>query len=325
MNRRDFNRIATTLLGAAPLIPLRAAERYPAKPISLVVAYSAGGSADLRARQVGRYMSTALAQPVVVENRPGGAGNIGTQYVARARPDGYALGIGNLGPLSVNPALFANLSFDPAKDLTMIALIERGPLLLLVRPDSPYKTVADLIRSAKASPTGLTYGSSGAGGAHHLSGELLKSLTGSNLVHIPYKGGTGAMVDLLGGRLDFLFEPMYSALPATRMGKVRSLAVTSKGRSALLPGVPTMDEAGVPGFQVENWQGLVGPAGLPTPIIQTLNKTVNQALQDHEIRALLLSQGNEPGGGTPEAFAAYVKAERSRWQQLIRASGIEPS
>lgn len=325
MNRRNFNRIAVTLLGAAPLIPLRAAERYPAKPISLVVAYSAGGSADLRARQVGRYMSTALAQPVVVENRPGGAGNIGTQYVARARPDGYVLGIGNLGPLSVNPSLFANLSFDPAKDLAMIALIERGPLLLLVRPDSPYKTVADLIRSAKASPTGLTYGSSGAGGAHHLCGELLKSLTGSNLVHIPYKGGTGAMVDLLGGRLDFLFEPMYSALPATRMGKVRSLAVTSKGRSPLLPGVPAMDEAGVPGFQVENWQGLMGPAGLPTPIIQTLNKTVNQALQDREIRALLLSQGNEPGGGTPEAFDAYVKAERIRWQQLIRASGIEPS
>lgn len=325
MNRRAFNRMALTLLGAAPLAAARPAERYPEKPISLVVAYSAGGSADLRARQVGRFMSTALAQPVVVENRPGGAGNIGTQYVARAKPDGYVLGIGNLGPLSVNPSLFANLAFDPAKDLTMIALIERGPLLLLVRPDSPYRTVADLIRSAKASYAGLTYGSSGAGGAHHLCGELLKSMTGSNLVHIPYKGGTGAMVDLLGGRLDFLFEPMYSALPATRAGKVRSLAITSKARSPLLPNVPAMNEAGVPGFQVENWQGLVGPAGMPTAIVQVLNRTVDQALDDRDFRALLLSQGNEPVGGTQEAFAAYVKAERNRWQQLIRSSGIEPS
>jgi tripartite-type tricarboxylate transporter receptor subunit TctC len=324
MQRRSFLRIAPASL--LPSFGLAAAPsqagQYPERPVTLVVAYTAGGSADQRMRQIGKYLATSYSQPFIVENKPGAGGNIGTELIARAKPDGYTLGMGNLAPLAVNPALFKAKSFDPQRELGMIALIERGPLLLVVKPDAGYRTVADVIAAAKNKPGGLSYGSSGAGSSHHLCGELLKSITGANITHIPYKGGASAIVDLMGGQLDFMFEPMYSAVPAVRAGKLRALAITTPRRSALMPELPTMAESGVPGFHVENWQGLVGPAGLPEPIVRSLNSAVNQALVDPTIRAQMLGQGNEVGGGTPQDFAALVKSEAARWSQVVAQNKI---
>ncbi|MGE8678299.1 MAG: Bug family tripartite tricarboxylate transporter substrate binding protein [Achromobacter marplatensis] len=323
MQRRHF-------LGAGLALPAlpalfntaRAAPAYPASPITLIVAYVAGGSTDQRARQFGAFMARALDQPVIVQNRPGAAGNIGTEAVARAKPDGYTLGMGNLAPLSVNRSLMPAGGFDPVSSLTMIALIERGPLMLVVNADSPHRDVPSLLAAARAKPGGFSYGSSGVGSAHHLSGELLKSLTGAPVTHVPYKGGAAAVTDLIGGHLDFLFEPMYSAIPYTRSGKLRALAITSEHRSPIASDVPTMAQAGVPGFHMENWQGLIGPAGMPPAVVQQLNEVVNRALQDPAIREQMLAQGNELGGGTPQEFTDLVRAESIRWQALIARTGI---
>lgn len=324
MLRRQFIR-GSLALAAAPQILMRKAHAntaYPVSPITLVVAYVAGGSTDQRARQIGSYMAQALGQSVIVQNRPGAAGNIGTEAIARAKPDGYTLGMGNLAPLAVNPSLMPSLSVDPMSQLTMIALIERGPLMLVVKADSPYRNLGDLLASARTRAGGLSFGSSGVGSAHHLSGELLKLLTGTPATHIPYKGGAAAVTDLIGGHLDFLFEPMYSAVPYTRSGKLRALAITSTHRLAIMPDIPTMVEAGVPNFEVDNWQGLIGPAGMDPSIVQRLNMIVNDALHNPAIRSQILAQGNEPAGGDSQAFRNLVRAETSRWKDLITRAGI---
>ncbi|MES2183267.1 MAG: tripartite tricarboxylate transporter substrate binding protein [Pseudomonadota bacterium] len=323
MQRRQILRaMGLTPLLATPLQRAIAQEAYPAKPVTVIVAYVPGGSTDQRARQIGRFMAARFGQPVVVDNRPGAAGNIGTEMVARAKPDGYTLGMGNLAPLSVNPSLFTRNRFDPLKELTMIALIERGPLILLVNPASGYRSVADLVAAAKTKKGGLSYGSSGQGSAHHLSGELLKSMAGGQMTHIPYKGGAAATVDLMGGQLDFIFEPMYSALPSTQAGKLRALAITSEHRSPIAPEVPTMAEAGIPGFHMENWQGLIGPAGMPAGVVHKINAAVIAALADPAIRAQMLGQGNEIGGGTPERFAELVRSETARWRKVVATNAI---
>jgi len=323
MQRRQFIQAGLALAALpAHVPPARARAAYPVSPITLVVAYVPGGSTDQRARQIGSYMAQALGQSVIVQNRPGAAGNIGTEAVARAKPDGYTLGMGNLAPLAVNPSLMPDRSLDPLSELTMIALIERGPLLLVVNADSPYQSLDDLLAGARAKAGGLSFGSSGVGSAHHLSGELLKSLTGMPATHVPYNGGAAAATDLIGGHLDFLFEPMYSAVPYTRSGKLRALAITSTHRLAIAPEVPTMVEAGVSNFQVYNWQGLIGPAGMDPAVVQRLNAVVNDALLDPAIRSQILAQGNEPAGGDPKAFSDLVRAESSRWKDLIAHARI---
>jgi len=220
--------------------------------------------------------------------------------------------------------MFKNMRFDPVKDLAPVCLIEKGPLILMVKPDSPFKTVNDIIAAAKSKPGQLSFASGGIGGSHHLSGELFKSISGVDITHIPYKGGAPATVDLMGGQVDMMFEQMYSAAPSIRAGKLRALAITSKVRSPLFPNVPTMIEAGVPGFEVQNWQGLVVPAGTPAAIISVLNQTTNKALADPAIREQMLSQGNEVGGGTPEQFAVLIKSEAARWGKLVKAANIKP-
>jgi len=312
--------------GAAALVPgfALAQDKYPSKPITFICPYAAGGNSDQRSRQIGRYLSQALNQPVIVDNKAGAGGNIGTEFIAKAKPDGYTIGMGNFAPLAVNPSMFSNMKFDPLKDLAPVCLIEKGPLILMVRPDSPFKSVKDIIAAAKAKPGQLTFASGGLGGSHHLSGELFKSIAGLFITHIPYKGGAPATVDLMGGQVDMMFEQMYAAAPSIRAGKLRALAITSKVRSPLFPNVPTMIEAGVPGFEVQNWQGLVVPAGTPAAIIKVLNETTNKALQDPQLREQMLSQGNEIGGGTPEQFAALIKSEGARWGKLVKAAGIKP-
>lgn len=322
MQRRTLLQAAAMATTLPFSMTTRAQSAYPSKAITLIVAYVAGGSTDQRARQIGKYMADALGQPVIVDNRPGAAGNIGTEMVARAKPDGYTLGMGNLAPLSVNPALFRKSTFNPGKELSMIALIERGPLVLVVKHDSRYHSVADLVAAAKNRTGGLSYGSSGAGSAHHLSGELFKAMSGVEMTHIPYKGGAAAVVDLMGGQLDFVFEPMYSAVPSVRAGKLRALAITSQTRSPVMPEIPTMTQVGLPGFHMENWQGLIGPAGLPAALMATLNATVNKALADPAIKAQMLSQGNEIGGGTPQQFADLVRSETERWAAVVARNRI---
>lgn len=301
-----------------------AQDKYPSKPIAFICPYSAGGNADQRSRQIGRFLSTALGQPVIVDNKPGGGANIGTDVIAKAKPDGYTIGMGNFAPLAVNATMFKKMNYDPAKDLTPIALIERGPLILMVPPNSPFKSVKDIIAGAKAKPGSLSYASGGLGGSHHLSAEMFKQIAGLSITHIPYKGGAPATTDLMGGQVDMMFEQMYSAAPSIKAGKLRALAITSKKRSPLFPDLPTMAEAGVPGFEVQNWQGLVGPAGLPAPIVKLLNELVNKALADPVISAQMLGQGNELGGGTPEQFATFIKSEADRWGKLVKSADIKP-
>ena len=301
-----------------------AQDKYPSKPITLVCPYSAGGNADQRSRQIGRFISTALAQTVLVENKPGAGGNIGTDAVAKAKPDGYTIGMGNFAPLAVNPTMFPKMPFDSAKDLIPICLIERGPLVLMVNPKSPFTSVKDIVAFAKANPGKLSFASGGLGGSHHLSAELFKSISGLFITHIPYKGGAPATVDLMGGQVDMMFEQMYAAAPSIRAGKLRALAITSRTRSPLFPDLPTMIEAGVPGFEVQNWQGLIAPAGTPPAIIKVLNEATNKALQDPAIREQMLGQGNEIGGGTPEQFAALIKSEAAKWGKLVKTANIKP-
>jgi tripartite-type tricarboxylate transporter receptor subunit TctC len=299
-----------------------AIERYPDKPITWICPYGAGGNADTRSRLVGKSMSALLGQPIIVDNKAGAGGNIGTEVIARAKPDGYTVGMGNIAPLAVNHALFKKLNFDPLVDLVPIALIERGPLALLVSADSPWRGVQDLVKAARAAPGKLSYASGGVGGTHHLSGALLAYTAQLDLIHAPYKSGSAASTDLMGGQVQMMFEQMYSAMPSIQSGKVRALAVTSPKRSPLLPKVPTMAEQGFAEVEVLNWQGLVGPRGLPAEMVATLNQACNKALSDATVREKITSQGNEVMGGGPEQFAALIRTEHDRWGKVVRSAGI---
>ena len=301
-----------------------AQDKYPSKPIMWICPYAAGGNADNRSRQVARVMSTLLGGTILIDNKAGAGGNIGTEMIARAKPDGYTLGMGNFAPLAVNKALFKKLNFDPQTDLVPIGLIERGPLILMVRNDSPYKSVKDIVAAAKAAPGKLSYASGGIGGTHHLSGALFEHSAGIDMIHAPYKSGSAGAIDLMGGQVAMMFEQMYAAMPSIKGGKLRALAITSKARSPLAPEIPTMAEQGFPEVEVLNWQGLVGPKGLPADMVKLLNTTLNKALQDPALREQILSQGNEVGGGTPEQFAALIKAETPRWAKVVRDAKIEP-
>jgi tripartite-type tricarboxylate transporter receptor subunit TctC len=321
MKRRQLLQSASLL--ALPGLSL-AQDKYPSKPITIVCPYPAGGNTDQRSRQFARFMGPLLGVPMVVENRSGAGGNIGTEAIVRARPDGYTIGMGNFAPLSVNPTLFKKVTFDPIKDLMPICLIERGPLVLMVRQDSPFKSLKDLIAAAKARPGHLTYAHGGTGGSHHLAAEMFKARAGIFITTIPYRGGAPAAMDLMGGQVDMMFEQMYAASANIRAGRLRPLAITSLQRSPQFPDVPTLAEQGFPGFEISNWQGFVAPAGTPRPVIQLLNEVTNKALADPAIREQMLGQGNELGGGTPEQFAAHIKAESERWSKLVKSAGITP-
>ena len=322
MQRRNLIAAAA---GAALLPTLaRAQDKYPSKLITWVCPYAAGGGADNRSRQVAKLMQAILGQTIIVDNKAGGGGNIGTEIIAKAKPDGYLIGMGNFAPLAVNHALFKKLNFDPMNDLVPIMLIERGPLVLTVKTESPYKSVKDIVAAAKAKPGSLSYASGGIGGTHHLSGALFEHTAGIDLIHAPYKSGGAAATDLMGGQVTMMFEQMYASMPSIKSGRMRALAITSKTRSPLLPDVPTMAEAGFPAIEVLNWQGIVGPKGLPAEIVKILNAAGNKALQDPELRATMQAQGNDIAGGTPEQFAALIKAEAPRWGQVVKDAKIDP-
>ena len=319
-------RLLLQATGSLSLLPMlaNAQDKYPSKPISWICPYAAGGGADSRSRQVAKVMGTLLGQSIIVENKAGAGGNIGTEFIARAKPDGYTLGMGNFAPLAVNQALFKKLNFNPFTDLTPIVMIDKGPLILMVRADSPYKSVKDIVAAAKAAPGKLSYASGGIGGTHHLSGALFEHTAGIDMIHAPYKSGGAGATDLMGGQVHMMFEQMYAAMPAIKGGKLRALAITSKTRSPLAPDVPTMGEQGYPEIEVQNWQGLIGPKGMPADLVRQLNAVVNKALQDPDLKERILSQGNEVGGGTSEQFAALIKTESARWSKVVRDAKIEP-
>jgi tripartite-type tricarboxylate transporter receptor subunit TctC len=325
MKRRQILKAASSVATAALAPSLaQAQDKYPSKPITWVCPYAAGGNADSRSRQVAKVMSSILGQPIIIDNKAGAGGNIGTEAIARGKPDGYTIGMGNFAPLAVNQSLFKKLNFDPFTDLMPICLIERGPLILMVRNDSPYKSVKDVVAAAKAAPGKLSYASGGIGGSHHLSGALFENTAGIDMIHAPYKSGSAGATDLMGGQVHMMFEQMYAAMPSIKAGRLRALAITSKTRSPLAPDIPTMAEQGYPGVEVLNWQGVIGPKGMSAELISKLNAACNKALQDPDVKEKILSQGNEIGGGTPEQFAALIKAEAPRWAKVVRDAKIVP-
>lgn len=299
---------------------------FPSKTITVVVPYAPGGSSDTRARQIAAKMATYLGQSVIVENKPGAAGNIGTDFIAKATPDGHVIGIGNLAPLAVNRSMIPKMPFDPETDITPVALIEKGPLVLLVSADrSPAKSLADLLAQGKSKPDSLTYASAGNGGAFHLAGELLEETTGLKLLHIPYKGGGPATTDMLAGTVSFMFDMVPASLPYVKSSppKARALAVATDKRLPQLPEVPTFAELGYKGFEVSNWFGVIAPKGTPTPIVTKLNEAVNRALKDPDIAERITAQGNVIGGGSPGDFAKFIAAESARWSKIIKDKKIQ--
>jgi tripartite-type tricarboxylate transporter receptor subunit TctC len=321
MKRRSLIQSAA-VLAAAPALSF-AQDKYPSKPISWVVGYSAGGNADIRSRQVAKAMGQIMGATIIIDNKPGAGANIGTAAIVKGNPDGYTLGMGNFAPMAVNQSLFKSLPYNPT-DATPIMLIEKGPLILMVRNDSPYKTVKDVVAAAKAAPGKLAYASGGIGGSHHLSGALFEHTAGIDMIHAPYKSGSAGATDLMGGQVHMMFEQMYAAMPSIAGGKLRALAITSAKRSPLLPNVPTMGESGYPEVEVLNWQGLIGPKGLSPALVKQLNEAANKALLTPEVKDKLLSQGNELGGGTPEQFAALIKSETIKWSKVVKDAKIDP-
>jgi len=298
-------------------------QAYPAKPIRLVVPFPAGGTTDILARAVGQKLTEAWGQPVVVDNRPGAGGNIGSELVAKAAPDGYTLLMGTVGTHAINASLYAKMPYDHIKDFAPVILVAGVPNVLVVNPAVPVNSVQELIAYAKANPGRLNFASSGSGTSIHLSGELFKVMAGVQMTHIPYKGSAPALQDLIGGQVQLMFDNLPSALPQIKGGKLRALAVTSATRAAALPDVPTVAEAGLPGFEASSWFGVLAPAGTPVAIIARLNAEIAKWLASPEAREKLASQGANAAGGSPEDFAKHIAAETAKWQKVVKESGAK--
>jgi tripartite-type tricarboxylate transporter receptor subunit TctC len=309
---------------ALTFTPWALGQAYPSKPIKLVVTFPAGGGADFVARAIAPKLSDALGQPVVVDNRAGAGGGIGNEVVAKSPPDGYTLLLGAAGAMTILPNLYEKVAFDTFKDFEPVSLVGSSPFILTLNPSVTANSVNELTALAKATPGKLNFGSSGNGGAPHLAGELYKSITGVNIVHIAYKGLAPAITDLLGGQIQILFADVGLVAQHIKAGKLKALAVTSKRRSTTMPEVPTMIEAGVPGYQAGTWYGILAPAGTPSAIITRLNTELVKILAAPEIRTQFAGQGVEPGGDRPEEFAALIRDDFNKWSKLIKEAKIKP-
>jgi tripartite-type tricarboxylate transporter receptor subunit TctC len=294
---------------------------YPSKPITIIVPFAAGGTTDILARLVGQYLGAELGQPVLVDNRVGAGGNIGGQLAARSPADGYTLFMGTVGTHAINQSLYKKMPFDPIKDFAPISRVANVPNLLVANPQQPFKNVQELIAYAKANPGKINFGSSGNGSSIHLSGELFKMMTKVDMVHVPYKGSAPAMNDLLGNQIAIMFDNMPSAIQHVRGGKLRPLAVTTAKRSPELPDVPTIAEAGVPGYEATSWFGLLAPAGTPAPVIDKLDAALMKVYKNPELLKKIADQGAEPVVETPAKFAAFIKAETAKWGKVVKESG----
>jgi tripartite-type tricarboxylate transporter receptor subunit TctC len=299
------------------------AQTYPTRPIRLIVPFAPGGSADLVARLVGHEMSLSWRQQVVVENKPGASGMIGNEFVARSASDGYTLTIGTLGPFAVNQTLFEKVPYDNLRDFAPITLTGISSHILVAHPSIPAQNVSELMARAKAKPGQLTFASSGAGNATHLTFELFKARAGIDIVHVPYKGGGPAMADLVGGQVAFSFASMASAVPFVQSGRLRPIAVSGGQRSALFPDVPTVAESALPGFASEDWQGILAPAKTPPEVITKLNGEIARILALPEVKTKLTAAGFDPKPSTPQWFAEFIQAETLKWAKLLKQSGIK--
>jgi tripartite-type tricarboxylate transporter receptor subunit TctC len=315
--------LGLAVLATAVFAPAVYAQAYPNRPIKIIVPYPAGGAVDIVARTIGQPLAEALKQPVVVDNRPGASANIGMEAAAKAVPDGYTLLMASNG-IATNMALFPNLAFDGRRDFAPVARIGFAPLVIVVPASSPAKSLQELLAIARAEPGKLTYASAGNGSSGHLAGELLKSSAKVDVLHVPYKGGAPAITDLLGERISFMPINPVEVIAHIRAGKLRALAVASDKRFALLPDVPTVAEAGLPGYEASVWWGLVAPAKTPPEIVRQLNAETNKALGNPAIAGKLSELGVVITPGTPEQFAAFINAQTGLWSEVVKAAGIRP-
>ncbi len=299
------------------------AQTFPDRPIRLIVPFPPGGGTDIIARELGVAMNKTSGWSLVAENRPGAGGNLGVETAARSAPDGYTLVLGQTSNLAINPTLYTKLSYDPSKDLAPVALVATAPLVLVVATNSPYQTLADMVREAKAHPGALNFASPGNGTVSHLTAELLQQSAGIQLQHIPYKGANQALNDLFGGQVQLFMSSIPTALGQIRTGKLRALAVTSAKRVAELPDVPTVSEAGYSGFDATTWFGLLAPAGTPEPVIQALNAAANKAMASAEYQEKIRAEGGEVLGGTPQAMAERLGHDRKLWAAIVKKSGAK--
>ncbi len=306
------------------LSPALVGAAYPDKPIRLIVAYPPGGGTDIIARLMAPELSKKLGQSITIENRGGASGNIGTEAVVNAPPNGYTLLMGNVAPNAINVSIFKKLPFNPEKDLAPISLVAITPNILVTNMELPIRSSADLLALAKASPGKINYPSAGNGSSSHLAGVLFGSMGNVNMTHVPYKGGGLAMNDLLGGQVDIFFATMPAAMPFVKSGKLRALAVTSEKRSLLMPELPTISEAGLSGYSATTWYGLYAPKGTPPEIINQINRATLDVLQNNELRERLTQRGFEPVGNSPKEFALFISSEIAKWAKVVHLAGIEP-
>jgi tripartite-type tricarboxylate transporter receptor subunit TctC len=310
-------------LGSAGASGDAKAQAFPNRTITLVIPFAPGGSTSIVGRVIADRMSQLLGESIVVDNRPGAGGTVGTKLVAKSEPDGYTLLLGYTGTLAIGPSLYKNVGYDPRKDFAPIGMIGHAPNSLVVHPSFPAKTVAELIAYAKAHPGKVNFGSAGVGTVSHICGEYFAQAAGITLVHIPYKGTAPALTDVLGGHIPMAFAPIPAAHANVSGGLLRALAVTSASRSTLLPDVPTISESGLPGFDISLYYGLVAPAGTPRAVIDKLNKQLKAALASEEVKKQLSQDGTEITPGTPEDYAAFIDKDEKKWSQLLKASGLE--
>ena len=322
--RRFCLRVAGIAAAAAMLPAAALAQPYPSKPIRIVVPFVAGGSSDVVARSVAARMQTTIGQNVVVENRPGANGAIAAEYVMRSPPDGYTLMVGSIGTFAINAALQPKLAYDPVKDLEPLTLAVTTPNVLVAGAKFPVSDVKELVAYARRNPGRLTYASSGAGSSDHLSAELFKLQTATFGVHIPYRGGSAAMSDLMGGNVDVSFQNLGAAMPHITSGRLKALAVTSPARRAQLPDTPTMLEQGIPGFVVTSWQAFMGPRGMPREVIVRLHAELVAALNSPEVRTRFSQLGFDVVAGRPEEYAEFQRKEIERWREVVQKKGLTP-
>ena len=315
--------LALLALSPAPATAQDRAASYPTKTVRIIAGSAPGAAVDFNARLAAQKLTEAFGQAVVVEQRTGASGTIGTEYVAKSPPDGYTLALGSMATLCVVPHLYAKIGYDPIKDFAPVTIIAASPFVLDVHPSVPARNLKELITLAKANPGKLTFGTAGPGSVSHLGIEMLKSMANVNFLHVPYKGVAPAMISLLGGETDLLYDPVLTSLPHVKAGKIRALAIGAGKRSPLLPEVPTVAESGVPGFEASSWFGIVAPAATPREIVARLHATLVRTIGDKEVTQRLLSQGMEPVLNTPEEFAERIRQELPRWGKLVRAAGIK--
>ena len=311
---------AALLVVAAPVVLGQAA--YPTRPVRLVVPFPAGGTTDILARAAAQKLSEAWGQQVIVDNRPGAAGNIGAELVAKSAPDGYTLLMGTVGTHAINASLYAKMPYDQVKDFAPVILVAGVPNVLVVNPQLPVNTVAELIAYAKANPGKLNFASSGSGTSIHLSGELFKTMTGVQMTHVPYKGSAPALTDLMGGQVQLMFDNLPSSLAFIKAGKLRAIAVTSTTRAAALPDTPAVADT-VPGFEASSWFGILAPAGTPREIVAKINGEISKWLASPDAKEKLAAQGADVAGGTPEDFAKHIQTETAKWAKVVKESGAK--